>query len=451
MLRTLYILLFAALTAMPATSADEPRVLRKFGDEPSRRGTFALVNARIVTVTNGTIERGTLIIEDERITAVGEDVAIPSGAEIIDCEGLSVYPGMIDTGTRLGLAEIGAVDETNDYSEVGDVLPHMQALTAVNPNSVHIPVTRASGVTTVLTEPAGGLLPGTAALINLHGYTGEQMQVADARAVLLNFPSRAKRGSRDDRTKAKRQEAYDKQLEKLNEIWDRAELYARIDSAYRANPDRARRPEYAPAADALVPVVRGEIPVILIANRAQEIEDALDWAESRGLLSNSILSGVLEGWRVADHIAEAGVPALVGPVLDLPARPSDRYDKPYANAGLLRQAGVRVAIRTGEAENVRNLPFHAGFAAAYGLGREEALQAVTIDAARIFGVADLIGSLEEGKVANLFVADGDPFEPQAEVRHVFINGYKIPLENRQRELYEEFLDRTPGVEMHPTH
>jgi imidazolonepropionase-like amidohydrolase len=180
------------------------------------------------------------------------------------------------------------------------------------------------------------------------------------------------------------------------------------------------------------------------ADKADDIRAALDWIEARGL-TNVVLSGALEGWRVADRIAEAGVPVLAGPVLDIPSRGSDRYDKAYANAGLMREAGVTVALRTGEAENVRNLPYHAGFAAAYGLGREEALRAVTIVPAQIFGIDDRVGSLEVGKQADLFVSDGDPFETRTQIRHLFIGGYKLPIESRHTKLYDEFLDRTPGL------
>lgn len=409
------------------------------------RGPFALVNCRVVTVTNGVIEGGTVVIRDGRIAEVGIGIALPGDAERVDCRGGSVYPGLIDAGTRLGLAEVGAVHETNDYNEVGDFIPQMDALTAVNPNSVLIPVTRINGVTTVLTEPSGALMPGTAALINLHGYTPVQMHLGGVKAVLLNFPVKAKTSRWDRRTKEKREEEYRKSLDKLNEIWDRAALYARIDSAYRADPDRERKPEYAPSIEALLPVLRGEAFLVVSANHAGAITDALAWAEERGLLSQMILSGVREGWRVADQIAVKGVPALVGPVLDLPGRASDRYDEAYANAGLLRDAGVLIAIRTGETENVRNLPYNAGFAATYGLGRDDALRAVTIDAAEIFGVDHLVGSIEAGKIANLFIAGGDPFETQTEIVEVFIDGYRIQMESRQTRLYDEFLRREPGL------
>lgn len=434
----LALLALCGVLLLPAAAQAPDRVPKP---EP---GPFALVNARLVTVSDGVVEGGTLVIRDGRIEALGADVAPPADARVIDAAGLSVYPGLIDGGTRLGLVEVGSLSETRDYDEIGAVTPQMQALTAVNPNAVAIPVTRVNGVTTVLAVPSGSLMPGTAALINLVGYTPEQMD-AGARAVVVEFPRQGKRGWWDRRSEKEIEKAYEEALGQLTEAWTQARLYARIDSAYAADPDPERRPEYAPQMAALLPVVRGETPLLIEADRARDIEAALDWAEAQAL-PRVILSGAAEGWRVADRIAEAGVPVLVGPVLSVPTRDSDRYDKPYENAGLLQRAGVKVALRTGEAENVRNLPYHAGFAAAYGLGREAALRAVTLAPAEIFGVADRLGSLEVGKQATLFIADGDPFETQTKVVHVFIDGYRVPMTSRQTRLYDEFLDRRPGVE-----
>lgn len=428
---------FLALTLLSGGGRD--------GEPKARQGTFALTNARIVTVTNGVIERGTLVIRNDRIVALGPNVAVPPGAEVIDCTGLTVYPGLIDSGTRLGLSEVGSLSETNDFDEIGEITPQMEALTAVNPNSVAIPVTRVNGVTTVITEPAGSLFPGQAALINLHGYTPEQMQVKNAHAVVLEFPRTGRRGSFDRRSDEDIKKAADKALKTLNDAWEQAVLYARIDSAYQAVRRPARRPAYVPQMEALLPVVRGTTPLLIHADARGDIEKAIEWVQERKI-KKVVFSGLAEGWRVADKLAAAGFPCLVGPVLSVPTRASDRYDKAYANAGLLRQAGATVAIRTGETENTRNLPYHAGFAAAYGLGRDEALRAVTIVPAQIFGVADEIGSLEAGKQATLFVADGDPFETKTQIRHLFIGGYKIPLESRQTRLYDEFLQRDPGLQ-----
>jgi len=413
---------------------------------PAQRTDIAITNARLVTVSDGIIEDGTLVIRADTIAALGADVAIPDDVNArYDAEGQAVYPGFIDSGTRLGLVEIGSLSETRDYSEVGDLTPHMDALAAVNPNSISIPVTRVDGVTTVITEPSGGQWPGQAALIDLLGYTPEQMNVDGVRYMVLNFPSTGRRGINDERSEEEIQKEAQEALDELNTLWEDATLYAEI-QANRDNGEAGHLPEYTPAYDALMPVVTGEQPIMLKVDKAADILDALDWAEEREVLDQIVLSGVSEGWRVADEIAAAGVPVLTGPVIALPTRASDRYDTAYANAGRLHDAGVTVALRTGEDSNVRNLPFHAGFAAAHGMGAEAALEAITLTPARIFGVDDQLGSLEVGKQATLFVADGDPFEPATQITRLFINGYDVPLESRHTELYDEFLNRSPGLE-----
>jgi imidazolonepropionase-like amidohydrolase len=224
-------------------------------------------------------------------------------------------------------------------------------------------------------------------------------------------------------------------------VWEAALLYHRIDSAAAKN---GGRPDFNPEMAALLPAARGETALLIEVNKDKDIESAIKWVKNRKI-KKAIFTGVAEGWRVADKLAEAGIPVITGPVLSLPTRASDRYDKPYANAGLMRKAGVKVALRTGDIENVRNLPFNAGYAAAYGMGKEEALKAVTIAPAEIFGVADKLGSLEVGKSATLFAATGDPFETKTQVVHLFIDGWKVPIDNRHIRFYEEFLDRQPGI------
>jgi imidazolonepropionase-like amidohydrolase len=195
---------------------------------------------------------------------------------------------------------------------------------------------------------------------------------------------------------------------------------------------------------ALLPAVRGEKPLMIEANAAKDISAVVKWIKDKHI-KKAIITGAAEGWRVADEIAKANIPVITGPVLALPSRESDRYDRAYANAGLMKKAGVKVALRTGDAENVRNLFYNAGFAATYGLGKEEALKSITITPAEIFGVADRMGSLEKGKNATLFVSDGDPFETKTQIKHVFIDGWLMPMNTRQTDLYEEFLKREPGV------
>lgn len=405
--------------------------------EKSTTGVFALTNATIETVTKGTLTNATVVISNGRIIAVGNQVTLPADAVVIDCKGLTIYPGMIDGGTHLGLQEIGSISVTHDYDELGDLTPEMDALTAVNPNSILIPVTRVSGVTSVITAPSGGMFPGTAALIHLHGYTPEQMY-GGFKATVINFPSSGRRGRYDRRTDEEVVKDNEKAMKKLNDTWQRVKTYAQIDSLTEGQAD------YNPELAALVPVYKGEMKALIEVNKRSDILAAIRWVQTNNV--NAVLTGVSEGWRVADSIALSGLPVITGPVLSMPSRDSDRFDQAYKNAGIMQKAGVKVALRTSEAENVRNLPFHAGFAANYGMGKEEALKAVTINAAEIFGIADQVGSIEVGKKANLFVSTGDPFEPATQIKYLFIDGWNVPLESRQTLLYEEFLHRQPGVE-----
>lgn len=431
---------FAALAALAVLPVSAQGIQYQ-----GRAGTFALTDCRIETVTRGTIGSGTVVIEDGRITAVGE-AAAPAGAAVIPCDGGTVYPGMIDSGTRLGLQEIGSQSETQDYDEVGDVTPQMKALTAINTSSVHIPLTRVAGVTTALSVPRGGRMPGTAALVNLHGYTPSQMATG-FEGVVLNYPASGRQSRFDRRTDEAIEKAATEAMEKLDEVWDQAVLYARIDSARTASGSDAPL-TYQPEMAALLPVVRGEQALLVEADAANDILKAIEWLDGKNV--RAILTGVAEGWRVADKIAEAGLPVITGPVTGLPTRTSDRYDRTYQNAALLAQAGVTVALRTDDGmQNYRNLPFHAGFAVAHGrdvgFDRQAALEAVTINPARMFGVDGDLGSIEVGKSATLFVADGDPFEPATQVTVLFIDGYQLPIVSRQTELYEEYLQRTPGL------
>ncbi len=433
---------FAGLTLLVALLLALPAHAQK---QPGFQGPFALTNAQVIVAPGDTLDDGTVVIRDDSIAAVGPDVSVPSDAQAFDLSGQMVYPGFIDSGTHLGLAEIGSLPETQDFNEIGDLTAHMNALTAVNPSTVHVPTTRVHGITSVITEPENGILPGTAALIGLHGYTPEQMHLGDVTLTKLNFPSVGRQGPSDDRSPETIQKEAEKALTQLNDLWVQAERYARIDSAVAEQPEARRQPEFVPAMEGLLPVIRGEQPLMISANAAADISKALDWAEERGVLDQLILSGALEGWRVADEIAAANVPVLVGSIMQPPSRESDRYDKAYRTPALLHDAGVTVALRSGKTENVRNLVFHAGFAAAHGLGKTEALRAITTTPARIFGVADQVGTIEAGKRANLFVANGDPLQPATDVQHLFIDGYKLPLENRATKLYDEFLNRNPGL------
>ncbi len=402
-------------------------------------GNFAITNATIHTITDGTIEDGVLLIEDHKITLVGKNVRIPDTYKVIDGTGKHVYPGFIDSKTRLGLHEISSISLTVDHNEIGDFNPHMLAFTAINPHSASIPVTRVDGITTVLSLPTSGVISGKAVLIDLWGYSPEQMAVKKSAGLHLEWPSTMRGGFWDSRTDQQVQEQYRERMKKLNDFWSKAEFYHRMMTEYENNPEDKIRPDKHLKYEAMREVFRGEIPVVISVDRERDIKNALEWSKEKDNI-DFIFAGVSEGWRLADEIAEAGIPVIVN-TLYTPTRPYDNYQRPYQNPGLLAEAGVMVVIGTNEVENVRNAHWHAGFAASYGLGREEALKALTINAARMWGVDDRLGSLEPGKQANLIITTGDPFEPATQIEQVFINGYKIPMVSRQNQLYKQFIDR----------
>ena len=397
-------------------------------------GTFVLKNAEIHTVNQGIIQ-GSVVIEDGKISQLG-DVSIPTDAEVIDCSNKRIYPGFIDAGSSLGLKEIGSVSLTNDANEVGRYNPQMKALTAVNPNSILIPVTRVNGITTVLAKPEGGIYSGKAALINLWGYTPKQMD-AGFQALVIQFPQTGKRGRWDKRSEDEIKKDSEKAIINLNSFWEKAVEYNEL--FQKTNGELS----YVPELDAMRTVLNGEMKVIIECNSKEDILQAIHWSQQHKI--SPILSGVSEGYMVIDSIKKYGLSVIVGPVLDTPGRSSDSYDINYKNPGLLQKAGIKVCLRTNDNENGRNLPYHAGFSAAYGMGIDEALKAITINSAEIFGVEKDYGSIEIGKKANLFISDGDPFETKTTIEQVFIEGWKIPMESRHSLLYDEFLERNPGI------
>ncbi|MGD8427943.1 MAG: amidohydrolase family protein [Balneolaceae bacterium] len=407
--------------------------------EKAEYGKFAITNATIHTVTQGVIQNGTVLIDGEKIVFVGQKAKITPDYERIDASGKQVYPGFMDSGTELGLQEIGAVAVTRDQAELGEFNPHERAFTAINPSSVSIPVTRVNGVTNVISMPVSGRISGKATLIDLYGYSPDSMAVQPNAALHLNWPSAQKRGPWDDRKEEEVEKQYKKNLKELNEFWSKAVFYNKMMTAYEKNPNEKEQPDVDKRMEAMREVVNGTVPVIISVGAKDDILNAIAWTNKQPE-ARFILAGVQDGWRVADQIADAGLPCLVS-TLYTPTRDYDNYQRPYQNPGLLHKAGVKVAIATGDIENVRNAPYHAGYAAAYGLGKEEALKAITINPAEIFGVSDRLGSIEEGKQANLFIADGDPFEPMTHIEQVFIRGNKIPMVSRHTQLYEEYLNR----------
>ena len=446
-LRLAFICLTMTLAVMfvPAARAQQPSSVTVQQGVNYPQGFYAIRNARIVTVSGPEIESGTIVIRNGRIEAVGANVPTPAGAAEIDARGLSVYPGMIDLGTSMGLVEVGqGAPGTVDTAEVGEMNPNVQAIIAINPHSAHIAVTRVNGITTVLSSPRGGIISGQAALINLNGTTPREMAVNPSAALVLNFP-RAATTTFDALFNPQQTNineaitARDRQIEQLRKMLRDAEAYGRAQEAY-ARDHSLPRPDEDVVLASLVPFVRGERPVIMRADRENEIRAAVKFADEMHL--KPIIMGGDDAWKVAPLLKERNVPVIFTGVIDLPMREDDYYDVLYENAAKLQQAGVRFCISTGEAgPEVRDLPYHAGMAAAFGLARDEALKAVTLYPAQIMNVADRMGSIEPGKLANLVITDGDLLDARTHVRQLFIDGRQIPLVSRHTQLYEMFRDR----------
>ncbi|HAC15794.1 MAG TPA: amidohydrolase [Bacteroidetes bacterium] len=408
--------------------------------EKATFGKYALFGGTIHTVSDGVIENGILLIDGNIISFVGSNVRITNDYTSIDITGKHVYPGLIDAGSSLGLVEISAVPVTVDNAEIGSMNPHMRAFTAINPNSVAIPVTRVEGVTTVISNPASGVISGKSTMINLYGYSPDSMAVVQDVGLFVNWPTVSRRGGWDSRTDEEIQKQYDEQIKSLDDFIADALFYHKVKEEYSTSPNGKKTPTKNSSLEAMGDIVDGKLPLIISVDRESDILKAIEWTKKNPSLK-VIFSSVAEGWRVADEIAAAGIPCLVGPLLRLPTRDHDNYQRAYQNAALLHDAGVKIAIRTGDTENVRNLPFNAGYAATYGLGKDEALKAITLYPAQIFGVDDKIGSLREGLLANVVVTNGDILETMTKVEHVFINGHKIPMNSRHIQLFDEFLNR----------
>lgn len=402
---------------------------------------IALFLAQTIAITGGTVypvsgpklDNATVLIRDGRIAAVGTNVAIPAGATRIDAAGKWVTPGLIDGGGQLGLTEIGAVQGTNDATLQGnDVAASFNVAEGINPASGLIAVTRIEGVTTALAAPGGGgsLIRGQAVMIDLDGATIERMLVRSGPiAMVANLHEGSKSAGGGSRAGV---------AARLRRVLNDAREYARRRNDY----NRAQMQNLsAPAADleALQPVLRGELPLIAVANRRSDIETALRIAREYRL--RLILAGAAEGWMIAADIARAGVPVLVQPLDNIPSY--DALGIRYENAAMLAAAGVKVVLMETDTHNSRNLRQQGGNAVAYGMPWEQALRAVTLAPAEVFGVAQTYGSLEPGKVANVVVWGGDPFEFATAVEHVFIRGREVPLRSRQTELLERYKTLPP--------
>jgi imidazolonepropionase-like amidohydrolase len=425
------VVLAAALFSVAEAQTDDVVVIR---------------GGKVHTLAGDPIDNGAIVIRSGRISEVGSasEISLPSGANVIDASGLEVFPGLMDSVSQLGMTEIGSTAATVDTVELGDFNPQLQARTAIHPASEHIPVARANGITHAVAVPGIGRggsfgIQGQASVVNLAGWTVEEMDVRPSVGMVLNWPTLSTQ-SFDPMTFSTRsrpfrevKEEYDERVTQLGEWIETARRYAR--EMESGEPGRS----IDLALEAMVPVVTGELPVLVSADEERDIRNAVTFCKEKEL--RMVLLGGRDSWKLKELLSDENVPVILGPTLSLPATEDTPYDKPLTTAAELQQAGVRVVFATFGSSNSRLLPFEVGNAVAHGLPWEEGLKGVTVYAAEIFGIGDEVGTIEEGKRANLILTDGDPLEIRTQIKGLIIDGESTSLDNKHLELYEKYKAR----------
>jgi imidazolonepropionase-like amidohydrolase len=405
-----------------------------------------LKGGKLLTVTHGAIENGAIVMQGGKITAVGtaSSVNIPSGAQVIDATGMTIYPGLIDSETQLGLTEISAENMTNDLVELSDeIMPHMHTAEAFHAESALIPVARLNGITNAVVAPEGGdTLPGQDSFIQLAGANATEMLLIRDNAMPLNFTGEERRnkGGFDKRKFPSTRMGLATQLRQA--FIDAQDYKSKLADYERKKADAVQNKKPEPLApkrdlklEALIPYLEGKKTIVLAAESPSDLQTAVSLANEFKL--KFVLNHIAHSQPVLDYVASLKVPVIVGPIYEAP-KEDERYDTVYSLPAQLYKRGVKIVFASYSAHNVRNLPDQAGFATAFGLPYDEALKAITINAAEVWGVADQLGSLDVGKTANIVMANGDPLDVKTDVKQVFIQGRAIPMTSRQTQLRDEY-------------
>lgn len=414
----------------------------------AEKDSFFMKGVTVFPVSNAKIENTTLLVLDGKIADIGVK-APPKGVRVIDGKGLQVYPGIINSATNIGLSEISSIRETNDTGELGEFNPQLRAIVAINPETEHIPVVRANGISTVITLPGGGgggfggggtgIIMGQAALIHLDGYTYEEMEINRTAAYQMRFPTMASRSfdfdtfqtTRGSFAESKRR--FDTQMQDIKRFFAESRAYMAAKNA--KTPGLRVNVKY----EAMIPLLEGKAPLMVTASKQREILAAIQFAEEEKV--KIILADVRDPGKATEEIAKKKIPCILGPVTQLPPEADAPYDFNYALPAQLHKAGVKFAFGSLQNQFARNIAFEAASASAYGLPYEEALKALTLNAAEIWGVGDKYGSIEKGKFADLLVTNGDPLEVKTDVKMLFIQGRQQSLESKHTRLYDKYRQR----------
>ncbi len=402
---------------------------------PPQSEPVALRGATIHTVTNGVIENGTILFENGLISAVGADIEIPSGTRIVDVTGKHIYPGLIDAYTTVGISEIGAVGVSNDVNELGDFNPNVRADVAVNAESRHIGTTRSAGVLVAMSTPGGGLISGMSSALSLEGWSWEEMSMESAAALNVNWPDpNPRRGRRFFRPGPQVDPpSYTEQVQQIKDFFGEARAYR---DAVAAGEEFRTDSRYA----AMIPALDATIPVVVNADGAAQINDAITWAQDEGL--RLVIRGGGDAIQVSDRLVANNIPVILTSTMAAPGRDYEGYDGAYSMPARLHEAGVKFAISGGSGSLYSNrLPWEAGVAVAFGLPEEEALKAVTINAAEFMGISDRVGSLEPGKQATLLITTGTPLDMTTDIEQSYIQGREIDMMDIQKWFFEKYMTK----------
>ncbi len=407
---------------------------------PPQDRPVVLRGATIHTVTNGTITNGTIVFDRGKIAAIGgPEVATPTGAKVVDVSGKHIYPGLIDAYSTVGITEIGAVDVSNDINEIGDFNPNVRAEVAVNAESRHIGTTRSAGVLVTFSTPEGGVISGLSSALSLEGWTWEEMSMKGAAALNVRWPDpngRPRRGFGGPGGRganAPPPKSYAEQVQQIKDWFGEARAYR---DAVKSGQDVRTDSRYA----AMIPALDGAIPVVVAAETSSQINDAITWARGEGV--TLVIRGGRDALFVADRLKAENVPVILTSTMAAPDRDYEGYDAAYATPAKLHEAGVKFAISGGSGGLYSNrLPWEAGVAVAFGLPEEEALKAVTINAAQFMGVADKVGSLEVGKEATLLITTGTPLDMTSDIVQSYIQGREINMMDIHKFFFEKYLEK----------
>ena len=421
----------AAVILAPAALDAQVRMTVPPQSEP-----IAIQGATIHTVTNGVIENGTIIFNDGVITAIGANLDIPAGTRVVDGAGKHVYPGLIDAYSTVGISEIGAVGVSNDVNELGDFNPNVRADVAVNAESRHIGTSRSAGVLVAFSTPGGGLVSGMSSALSLEGWSWEEMSMESAAALNVNWPNPNPRGFRGFGRFGGQQEdppTYEEQVQSLKSFFGEARAYR---DAVAAGEEVRTDSRYA----AMTAVFDREIPVVVAADGAAQINDAVTWGLEEDI--RIVIRGGQDAIHVADRLVANDIPVILTSTMAAPGRQYEGYDGAYTMPARLYEAGVRFAISGGSGSLYTNrLPWEAGVAVAFGLPEEEALKAVTINAAEFMGVSDRVGSLEPGKQATFLITTGTPLDMTNDIEQSYIQGREIDMMDIQKFFFEKYMTK----------